>query len=83
MTRRLWHQNYVITTPVDGIVTFNSYWAENQNINIGEIVMSVVPADSMQTFVRVQFPMRNAGKVYVLLKSLLMIIACYYDYSIR
>ena len=59
-----WIQNYIVTTPIDGKATFTTYWAENQNINAGDIIMSIVPPDTMQTIVRVQFPMQNAGKVF-------------------
>ncbi|MDR2146897.1 MAG: HlyD family efflux transporter periplasmic adaptor subunit, partial [Tannerella sp.] len=61
----VWKQNFVITSPISGKITFTNYWVENQNVKAGDIVMSIVPIATMQTVVRVQFPMKNAGKVHL------------------
>ncbi len=59
----IWEQNYIISSPASGKVAFTTYWTENQNINAGDIMMSIVPPDTMRTIVRVQLPMHNSGKV--------------------
>lgn len=59
-----WKQNYVIMSPINGHVTYNTFWSENQNIKSGDIVMSVVPEDKLETQVRVSFPIANSGKVH-------------------
>ncbi|SMO70864.1 HlyD family secretion protein [Saccharicrinis carchari] len=58
-----WKQNYLIVAPVDGIVSFTTFWSRNQNVKTGEMVLSVVPDDSMKVKVRLQFPIQNSGKV--------------------
>ncbi|MFK1638593.1 HlyD family secretion protein [Bacteroides fragilis] len=58
-----WKQNYLITTPIDGKVSFTTYWSKNQNVKSGELIFSVVPIDSMTTKARLQFPIQNSGKI--------------------
>lgn len=58
-----WKQNYALESPIEGIVSFTTYWSKNQNVKAGEIVLSVVPKDTMTVKVRLQFPIQNSGKV--------------------
>ena len=60
-----WKQNYLLVAPVSGRVSFTTFWSKNQNIKAGEVVVSVVPEDSIQIKVRLQFPVQNSGKVKV------------------
>jgi HlyD family secretion protein len=38
-----WELMYVLKSPINGNVTFTSYWTENQNVTAGNEVFSVVP----------------------------------------
>jgi HlyD family secretion protein len=38
-----WEQNYLLVSPIDGIVTLTKYWQHNQNIVAGEVLATVVP----------------------------------------
>ncbi len=62
---RIWEQTYVIKTPMDGLATFNKYWAENQNITTGEKVLSIVPVDSTNIIGKMKMPLQGSGKVKV------------------
>ncbi len=59
----MWKQNYSIISPISGTVSFTTFWSKNQNVKAGEVVFSVVPIDKSTTKVRIQFPVRNSGKV--------------------
>ena len=59
-----WKQNYLLISPIKGIVSFTTFWSENQNVTAGEVVLSVVPEDSTLVKVRIQFPIQNSGKVH-------------------
>ena len=61
----MWRQNFLIVAPIDGIVSFTTFWSINQNVTAGEVVLSVVPQDEMEVRVRIQFPVQNSGKVEV------------------
>lgn len=58
-----WKQTYLIVSPLKGTTSFTTFWSKNQNVKAGEVVVSVVPADSMQIKARLQFPVKNSGKV--------------------
>jgi HlyD family secretion protein len=58
-----WEQNYLLISPIDGIVTFNSFWTSNQFVNAGEKVLAVVPHRSGELIGRIQSPASGAGKI--------------------
>ena len=60
-----WAQDYVIVAPIDGSVTFNKYWTRNQNITIGEKIVSIVPVDSSNIIGKLTMPVYRSGKVRV------------------
>ncbi|MCD4664623.1 MAG: HlyD family secretion protein [Bacteroidales bacterium] len=59
----IWEQRYVLKAPVEGICTFTKYWSINQNVTIGEQVMSVIPNDNSQIIGKLLLPVRGSGKV--------------------
>ena len=62
---RQWEQSYLLVAPCDGIVTFTKYWQENQNVNAGEVLVTVVPDDDTKVIGKILLPQQGAGKVKV------------------
>jgi HlyD family secretion protein len=60
-----WEQTYLFRSPVSGIATFTKYWQRNQNITAGEVILTVVPADSAHIVGKIYFSPQGAGKVAV------------------
>lgn len=60
-----WEMNYVLKSPVDGIVSFNNYWSEHQNVIVGEDVFNIMPADNSQPIAKAFLPITRSGKVKV------------------
>lgn len=58
-----WEQTYVLRSPSEGILSFNEVWKENQNVNSGDKVFSVVSASPGRIIGRVRIPAEGAGKV--------------------
>ncbi len=58
-----WIQNHLLVSPLDGYVTFTRYWAENQSVQEGETVMTVVPEGQNEIIARIRIPMTGSGKV--------------------
>nr|WP_299345941.1 HlyD family efflux transporter periplasmic adaptor subunit [Allomuricauda sp.] len=58
-----WEQQYLITSPIDGVVTVFDIWDQYQNIEIGEVLFTVVPKETKGIIGRVTLPVRNSGKV--------------------
>ncbi len=61
----MWAQDYLIVAPIDGSATFNKFWTTNQNINIGEKIISIVPVDSSNIIGKLTMPVYRSGKVKV------------------
>lgn len=60
-----WEQTYVFIAPIDGEVTFTTFWVENQNVTVGEVVFTIVPTDEVQILGKASMPMDRSGKVKV------------------
>lgn len=60
---QLWEQTYAFISPINGQVTFTSYWAENQNLSLGESVFNIVPDKSGLLMGKASMPMTRSGKV--------------------
>ena len=58
-----WEQTYLLVAPVDGSVTFTTYWSENQNVQIGEKVLTIIPAESGSMIGKISLPLAGAGEV--------------------
>ena len=58
-----WIKNYLLVSPINGNVTFTSYWSENQAVKEGETVMTVVPEGDNEIIARIRIPMTGSGKV--------------------
>ncbi|MEO8534082.1 MAG: HlyD family efflux transporter periplasmic adaptor subunit [Flavobacterium sp.] len=60
-----WELNYTLKSSVSGVVTFLQVWTENQTINSGDNVFSIIP-DARNGFVgKVKAPALNSGKIKV------------------
>jgi multidrug resistance efflux pump len=60
-----WELNYTLESSVSGVVTFLQVWTENQTINTGDNVFSIIP-DAKNGFVgKVKAPALNSGKIKV------------------
>ncbi|WP_338841547.1 HlyD family secretion protein [Flavobacterium ginsenosidimutans] len=60
-----WELAYTLKTSVSGVVTFLQVWNENQTINVGDNVFSIIP-DAKNTFIgKVKAPALNSGKIKV------------------
>jgi HlyD family secretion protein len=60
-----WEQNYVIKSPISGVVSFNKYWSANQNVKAGDRVVTVVPTNTGDMIGKVVLPILGSGKVKV------------------
>lgn len=63
-----WRNTYVIASPVDGKVTFTSYWNENQSITAGERFATIIPTAAMSTeevIGKLVIPSARLGKVAI------------------
>lgn len=62
---KLWKEQYLLESPIDGKISFMEYWSENQNINSGDRLATIVPMDSTQIIGRIIIPSSGLGKVEI------------------
>jgi multidrug resistance efflux pump len=59
----IWENNYLLISPVDGIVTFTKFWSANQSVVKDEAVINVVPFETGNFLGRINLKMQRSGKV--------------------
>lgn len=62
---KTWELNFLLVAPCSGMATFTKYWQENQNVNAGEVVVTIVPQGETRIVGKIALPPQGAGKVKV------------------
>ncbi len=60
-----WEFKYVLKSNIDGQVSFLDYWSENQHINVGDLVMTIIPQRNTDYLAKLKTPNLNSGKVKI------------------
>lgn len=61
----IWRDKYIIESPITGRVTFTKFWSNNQSVQIGERLVSVVPNDIGEVIGKMYIPSAGFGRVAV------------------
>jgi len=59
----IWKNNYLLVSPVDGIVSFTKFWTVNQSVLKDEQVINIVPVETGKFLGRITLKMQRSGKV--------------------
>jgi multidrug resistance efflux pump len=62
---KVWERDYLLVSPIDGIVTQMGIWSSNQNVNAGETVFTVIPSQQDTPKGKAMLPIQGAGKVKI------------------
>jgi len=60
-----WELNYCLRSSINGVVTFTTYWNENQNIRSGDNVFTVIPHENEVLIGKAQLASQRSGKVAI------------------
>lgn len=60
---KAWEQNYLLVSPIAGIVNQMGVWSNNQNVNTGETIFTVIPTQQDTPKGKALLPVQGAGKV--------------------
>src|SRR5690606_26936426 len=60
-----WEMRYVLRSNISGKVTYINFWDENQNVNLGDLVFTVIPSERSQFIAKLKTPAKNSGKIKV------------------
>lgn len=58
-----WEQLNLFVAPVNGLVSFTSFWQENQNVTTGQAVFTILPENEKVISGKIYLPLNGAGKV--------------------
>lgn len=58
-----WEQSYLLVSPINGSISLTQYWQTNQNIGVGEVLMTIIPAKKSNVIGKIYLPLAGAGKV--------------------
>jgi len=61
----LWKQKYLLEAPIEGIVSFTTFWSVNQNVREGDRVMTVIPSEQGDIIGKINLSIEGAGKVEI------------------
>jgi HlyD family secretion protein len=62
---RSWQMTFVLTSPIQGKVTFTNYWSVNQNVISGDVVFTIIPNIQTELIGKAQLPIERSGKVKI------------------
>lgn len=60
-----WEKNYAFLAPVCGELVFSGIWVQNQHVNAGEPIFSIIPHDFGKFVARGGLPLYGSGKVKI------------------
>jgi len=60
-----WELRFALKSSIAGKVSYLSFWNENQTVNIGDLVFTIIPSTSSGYIGKIKAPIQNAGKIKV------------------
>ena len=57
-----WEHNYLLKSSISGKVSFQEFWGQNQFVNSGEIIFTILPDDKVLVG-KLTVPSTNSGKI--------------------
>lgn len=58
-----WKANYLLSAPIDGVVTLTKFWSENHVVSAGERLATIVPVGDQTVICRAKVPSSGIAKV--------------------
>lgn len=62
---RSWEYDYLMVSPISGVVNQMGIWSNNQNVSAGETVFTVIPTGQERPRGKAMLPIQGAGKVKI------------------
>lgn len=60
-----WERNYLLVSPINGIVHLMGFWSNNQNVQTGETVFTIQPTIQTSPLGKALMPVQGSGKVKI------------------
>lgn len=62
---KTWELRYVLKAPISGRSTFTSFWNINQNVVVGDKVLTIIPEIQQNIIGKLSLPVQGSGKVKI------------------
>lgn len=60
-----WELRYLLKSDMNGKVSFQKPWVENQTVSQGELIFVIIPTENSNYVARLKTPAQNSGKIKV------------------
>lgn len=60
-----WEYQYVLSSNINGNVSFLNYWNTNQTVTQGDLVFTIIPSQNSAYVAKLKTPAQNSGKIKV------------------
>jgi multidrug efflux pump subunit AcrA (membrane-fusion protein) len=60
-----WEMRYMLSSKMNGKVSFLNYWSKNQTVNQGDLVFTIIPNSNSSFIAKLKTPAQNLGKVKI------------------
>ena len=60
-----WELKYVLSSKINGEISFLNYWSENQTVSQGDLVFTIIPSENSAFIAKLKTPAQNIGKVKI------------------
>lgn len=60
-----WEEKYLVSSPINGKITYTSVWSENQEVKAGELIGTVIPQGDLTIIAKAIIPTTRFGKVEI------------------
>ncbi|WP_435263972.1 HlyD family secretion protein [Tenacibaculum sp. nBUS_03] len=58
-----WLKQYALTSSINGEVSFLTFWSENQTVQTGDLIFTIIPENSNSFIGKIKAPATNSGKI--------------------
>ncbi len=60
-----WKYNYVLSSSINGVISFNEFWGVNQEVAAGEVIFDILPEEKEDFVGKLTIASQNAGKINI------------------
>lgn len=60
-----WELKYLLRSRTEGLAFFHDYWEKENTVNAGDLLFTIIPANSDGFVARLKLPLANVGKINV------------------
>ncbi len=60
---KVWERKFVLSSSINGKVSYLSFWNENQTVQSGDLVFTIIPSEANNYIAKLKAPVRNSGKI--------------------